>query len=155
MTAAEKAVATWARLAPSLRQYYGVTDGACEGWAFRKRPEVLEYTEIRALTAWFEARPYARPQDYDGAKELVWSGNQWAENVKAYSADVFPVDKTPAAGALVVYNNSVRQHIAYVEQVNPDGSYAVSEMSASDPHKVFNSHYPAVANDPNNPEFIH
>jgi hypothetical protein len=159
MTVEQKAAVAWDQVAPGIRQYYGIDDGACEGWTFRKRAQVLEETEKRVIASYFRANPGASPYSWQGkyttGTELSWSGSEWANNVNRYSADLFPVDGTPTVGALVVWNSNGAEHIAYVEQVNDDGSFEVSQMSAAEPHKVTNGHIPQSTIARYNLQFIH
>ncbi len=59
---------------------------------------------------------------------IPWNGNawQWYRNSQAYGRSV---GKTPVAGAVMVTWESSVGHVAYVERVNGDGSFTVSEMN--------------------------
>ncbi len=65
-------------------------------------------------------------------KRLIpWRGNayQWWWNARAFG---FAEGATPRAGAIMVMGisyTSPQGHVAYVESVNPDGSFLVSEMN--------------------------
>jgi CHAP domain len=63
-------------------------------------------------------------------RNVTWSGNagQWYANA---SAQGYAVGPTPRAGSIMVTWESSLGHVAYVEYVNPDGSYVVSEMNNS------------------------
>jgi surface antigen len=61
-------------------------------------------------------------------RNVTWLGNagEWYYNAKAQG---HPVGKTPAPGAIYVSGGSYYGHVGYVESVNPDGSYVISEMN--------------------------
>jgi surface antigen len=61
-------------------------------------------------------------------KPVPWLGNanQWFSQAVAYG---WRTGHTPAAGAIMVTAESGFGHVAYVEAVNPDGSWRVSEMN--------------------------
>jgi len=61
-------------------------------------------------------------------KPVPWLGNagQWFGQAQAYG---WRTGKTPAAGAIMVTAESSFGHVAYVESVNSDGSWRVSEMN--------------------------
>lgn len=59
---------------------------------------------------------------------VPWYGDahEWYYNARAYGRSV---GKTPVAGAIMVTWESSWGHVAYVERVNGDGSFTVSEMN--------------------------
>jgi surface antigen len=59
---------------------------------------------------------------------IPWLGNaiDWWPNARAYGQ---PEGQTPRVGAVMVTRESGYGHVAYVEAVNPDGSWTVSEMN--------------------------
>jgi len=59
---------------------------------------------------------------------VPWLGNaiEWWANARAYN---FPEGQVPQVGAIMVTRESGFGHVAYVEAVNPDGSWMVSEMN--------------------------
>jgi len=61
-------------------------------------------------------------------RKVTWNGNAgyWYANAKAQGYEVGP---TPKVGAIMVTWESYLGHVAYVETVNPDGSWTVSEMN--------------------------
>jgi surface antigen len=62
-------------------------------------------------------------------RPVLWSGNAWMwyGNAKAMG---YAVGQTPEPGALMVtWESAFFGHVAYVEQVNEDGSFVVSEMN--------------------------
>lgn len=74
--------------------------------------------------------PYGQCTYYVATRRTVtWRGNagQWYGNAKAQG---YPVGPTPKAGAIMVsYEGISLGHVAYVESVNADGSFVVSEMN--------------------------
>lgn len=67
---------------------------------------------------------------YAASRRYVpWTGDawQWYANAKAMG---YPVGQTPEPGAfMVTWESNWYGHVAYVEQVNEDGSFIVSEMN--------------------------
>lgn len=63
-------------------------------------------------------------------RKVTWNGNAgyWYVNAKAQGYAVGP---TPKVGAIMVTWESYLGHVAYVEIVNADGSWTVSEMNYS------------------------
>jgi LysM repeat protein len=61
-------------------------------------------------------------------RNVTWRGDAgwWYDNAKAQG---YPVGQTPKVGAIMVTWESYLGHVAYVEAVNPDGSWTVSEMN--------------------------
>ncbi len=61
-------------------------------------------------------------------RNVTWRGDAgfWYANA---SAAGYPVGATPKVGAIMVTWESWLGHVAYVESVNPDGSWTVSEMN--------------------------
>ena len=61
-------------------------------------------------------------------RNVTWRGDAgyWYANA---SAQGYPVGPTPKAGAIMVTWESWAGHVAYVEAVNPDGSWVVTEMN--------------------------
>jgi len=61
-------------------------------------------------------------------RNITWSGDAgyWYANA---SAQGVPVGPTPKVGSIMVTWESWAGHVAYVEAVNPDGSWVVSEMN--------------------------
>jgi LysM repeat protein len=59
---------------------------------------------------------------------VPWTGDAWAwyGNARAMG---FPTGSTPQPGAIMVTWESGVGHVAFVEQVNADGSFVVSEMN--------------------------
>ena len=61
-------------------------------------------------------------------RNVTWTGDAgyWYQNA---SYQGYPVGPTPKVGAIMVTWESWAGHVAYVEAVNPDGSWVVSEMN--------------------------
>jgi LysM repeat protein len=61
-------------------------------------------------------------------RNVTWTGDAgyWYANA---SAQGYPVGPTPKVGAIMVTWESWAGHVAYVESVNADGSWVVSEMN--------------------------
>lgn len=62
-------------------------------------------------------------------RSIPWSGNagQWYGNARAMG---YAVGKTPQAGAVYVsWENPYYGHVGYVESVNANGSFTISEMN--------------------------
>jgi len=89
----------------------GFAPGECTTWAFLMRPDIV----VDAMLA----KPTLRN----------WNADHWAVNAQSAG---FRVGTRPAVGAIVVWPAHVDGagsvgHVAYVEQVKPDGSFYVSE----------------------------
>ncbi|MBR2725736.1 LysM peptidoglycan-binding domain-containing protein [Candidatus Saccharibacteria bacterium] len=89
--------------------------GQCTTWAWAKRPD-LQVIQANA--------------------------NGWAALAAARG---FPVNKTPAAGAVFQTSSGWYGHVGYVESVNSDGSINVSERNYSGCYGVLYSTIPASA----------
>jgi surface antigen len=61
-------------------------------------------------------------------RSIPWFGNaiEWWPNARAYG---YAEGQTPRVGAVMVTRESYWGHVAYVEAVNGDGSWTVSEMN--------------------------
>ncbi|TAN34923.1 LysM peptidoglycan-binding domain-containing protein [bacterium] len=61
-------------------------------------------------------------------RNVTWRGDAgyWYANAAAQG---YPVGPTPRVGSIMVTWESWAGHVAYVESVNPDGSWVVSEMN--------------------------
>jgi surface antigen len=63
-------------------------------------------------------------------RNITWSGNagEWWVNARPYR----PEGDVPVAGAVAIFEGpgySYDGHVAYVDSVNPDGSFVISEMN--------------------------
>jgi surface antigen len=73
--------------------------------------------------------PWGQCTYYVATKRKVnWNGDAWMWFRNARGAGR-PEGKVPVAGAIVVMWGSWVGHVAYVEKVNPDGSFLISEMN--------------------------
>jgi surface antigen len=73
--------------------------------------------------------PWGQCTYYVSSKRNVpWDGDAWTwyTHARAYGR---PEGKVPVQGAIAVMWGSWYGHVAYVERVNPDGSFVVSEMN--------------------------
>jgi surface antigen len=61
-------------------------------------------------------------------RSVPWDGDAWTwyGNARRYGR---PEGRVPVQGAIVVTWGSWYGHVAYVERVNPDGSFVISEMN--------------------------
>jgi LysM repeat protein len=72
--------------------------------------------------------PYGQCTYYAATRrDVTWGGNAW--NWFDAANGIRPEGHVPVAGALVVFHAGWFGHVAYVENVNPDGSFLVSEMN--------------------------
>ena len=72
--------------------------------------------------------PYGQCTYYVASRrDVSWGGNAWAWYGNA--AGIRPEGHVPVEGAIVVFDIGWLGHVAYVEHVNPDGSFLVSEMN--------------------------
>jgi len=95
--------------------------GECTEWAYRKRPDIVERAERQRIADWInQGRPQPVPV-------LDWDAYKWADNAR-YGG--MTVTTTPTVGAIMVRSDYPPGHVAYVEEVLPDGSFRVSEMHA-------------------------
>jgi peptidoglycan endopeptidase LytE len=72
--------------------------------------------------------PYGQCTYYVATRrEISWSGNanQWWQNAR----DIRPEGHVPVAGAVAVFDYWPLGHVAFVERVDPDGSFLISEMN--------------------------
>jgi surface antigen len=103
------------------------------------RPAVRSSTRVRAtgdVTIGGQAGPYRNsmfPYGYctwyvATRRVVTWSGNAWQWYSNA-AAQGYSVGRTPRVGAIMDTWESGWGHVAYVEQVNADGSWVVSEMN--------------------------
>jgi surface antigen len=60
-------------------------------------------------------------------RNVTWGGNAWEWFSAA--AGIRPEGHVPVEGAIAVFSIGWIGHFAYVEHVNPDGSFVISEMN--------------------------
>ena len=72
--------------------------------------------------------PYGQCTWYVASRRNVtWGGNAWVWWFAA--AGIRPEGHVPVQGSIVVFRSGWAGHVAYVEHVNPDGSFLISEMN--------------------------
>jgi LysM repeat protein len=72
--------------------------------------------------------PYGQCTYYVASRrDVTWGGNAWAwfENANGLR----PEGHVPVTGAIVVFHDGWFGHVAYVESVNPNNSFVISEMN--------------------------
>lgn len=60
-------------------------------------------------------------------RDVTWGGDAWTW--WAAASGIRPEGHVPVAGAIVVFSGGWAGHVAYVEHVNNDGSFDISEMN--------------------------
>ncbi|MBV8444873.1 MAG: CHAP domain-containing protein [Candidatus Dormibacteraeota bacterium] len=94
---------------------------------------LFEASETRFVPRVFEDHgsdgfPYGQCTYYVATRRNVtWGGNAWTWWFAA--AGIRPEGHVPVEGAIAVFRGGWAGHVAYVEHVNPDGSFIVSEMN--------------------------
>ncbi|MBV9099423.1 MAG: CHAP domain-containing protein [Candidatus Dormibacteraeota bacterium] len=72
--------------------------------------------------------PYGQCTWYVASRrDVTWGGNAWVWWFAA--AGIRPEGHVPVQGSIVVFRSGWAGHVAYVEHVNPDGSFLISEMN--------------------------
>jgi surface antigen/LysM repeat protein len=72
--------------------------------------------------------PYGQCTYYVASRrDVTWGGNAWVWYAAA--SGIRPEGHVPVVGSIVVFGVGWAGHVAYVEHVNPDGSFLVSEMN--------------------------
>jgi surface antigen/peptidoglycan hydrolase CwlO-like protein len=92
-------------------------DSVIDNWGMYNR-ECVSYTAFRVAAS-------GRNMPYWGG---VGNANQWDDNARA---DGIPVDGTPTPGAVAISNSGFYGHAMYVESVNPDGTFNLSQYNAA------------------------
>lgn len=123
--------------------------GALNSAAFvPEAPGIPEVAPSRSRDAF----PYGECTYYVATQRAItWAGNadRWLRNAK----DIRPEGDVPVAGAVAVFNYWPLGHVAFVELVNPDGSFVISEMNYEGRGRVDQRTIPA--NDPSVLGFIY
>jgi hypothetical protein len=126
--AAALAVTWWQGAGPAILGR--LRNGQCTDWASRMRPDIVERAaELQHQQLLLGQAPAT----------LRWVARDWAETA---SAAGFPVGPIPQVGAIAVFQpgvdgaNATTGHVAYVEAVNADGSYRVSEENVGGPYRM-------------------
>ncbi len=112
---------------------------AAQAQANLNSAQAEEYRQLAAMAAatatpgpngsWPNHFSYGYCTWYVANKRYIpWYGNaiEWWPNAAAYG---YAEGQAPAVGAVMVTRESSAGHVAYVEAVNPDGSWTVSEMN--------------------------
>jgi surface antigen len=92
-------------------------DSVIDSWGMYNR-ECVSYTAFRVAAS-------GRNMPYWGG---VGNANQWDDNARAMG---IPVDGTPRAGDVAISNAGAYGHAMYVESVNGDGTFNLSQYNAS------------------------
>ncbi len=94
-----------------------------------QKPKPAPTQEVQYSGSSYNRFPYGWCTWYVASRRNVpWSGDAWQWYGNA-AADGYSVGSRPAAGAIMVTWESGIGHVAYVESVNNDGSWNVSEMN--------------------------
>jgi surface antigen len=92
-------------------------DSVIDNWGMYNR-ECVSYTAFRVAAS-------GRNMPYWGG---VGNANQWDDNARAAG---IPVDGTPTPGAVAISNSGFYGHAMYVESVNADGTFNLSQYNAA------------------------
>jgi surface antigen len=98
-------------------------DSVLDSWGMYNR-ECVSYTAFKVHQDYVNGRT-DRDMPYWGG---IGNANQWDDDARAYG---IPVDNTPTPGAIAVSNAGAYGHVMYVESVNGDGSFNVSQYNAA------------------------
>lgn len=100
--------------------------GQCTYHAYETRPDIFEYAVAHGVPR----GGLASNVTYGGYPDYWWNAWRWLGNAQKVG---LPTGTVPVPHALVVfprgYGGSPVGHVAYVETVNADGSYYVSERN--------------------------
>ncbi len=92
-------------------------DSVIDSWGMYNR-ECVSYTAFRVAAS-------GRNMPYWGG---IGNANQWDDNARASG---IPVDNTPTPGAVAISNSGFYGHAMYVESVNANGTFNLSQYNAS------------------------
>jgi surface antigen len=135
------------RWAPTAAQFWSTDgravkslfhNGQCTQWAQARRPDVVR-KGVEAIVSQEIASD--QPENMGD-----WDARYWPANARL--ADI-PTGHTPRAGALIVFAPGTlgagsAGHIAYVQKVDGDGSFLISEMHAPVLWRVSHRHLSAA-----------
>lgn len=100
--------------------------GQCTYHAYETRGDIYDFAVAHGVPR----GGLASNARYGGIPDYWWNAWRWLSNAQRGG---LPTGSTPVAGALAVfprgYGGSAVGHVAYVEHVNPDGTYVVSERN--------------------------
>ena len=98
-------------------------DSIIDPWGMYNR-ECVSYTAYKVHADYLAGRN-SRDMPYWGGRG---NANQWDENARAMG---LRVDRNPEPGAIAVSNSGYYGHVMYVESVNGDGTFNISQYNAS------------------------
>jgi surface antigen len=98
-------------------------DSVIDAWGMYNR-ECVSYTAFKVHQDYLAGRNN-RDMPYWGG---IGNANQWDNNAYAYG---IPVDNNPTPGAIAVSNSGFYGHVMYVESVNGDGTFNISQYNAN------------------------
>lgn len=98
-------------------------DSVIDSWGMYNR-ECVSYTAFKVHQDYLAGRN-SHDMPYWGG---VGNANQWGDNARAAG---IPVDTTPTPGAIAVSTRGYYGHVMYVESVNGDGTFNLSQYNAS------------------------
>lgn len=83
-------------------------------------------TAVGNCTWWAAAKRHDLAAAIDASNVGGWNGGEWYDKLKTMG---FPVGKEPRSGAIVEFSSP--GHVAYIEKLNADGSFDVTEMDST------------------------
>ena len=98
-------------------------DSIIDPWGMYNR-ECVSYTAYKVHADYLAGRN-SRDMPYWGGRG---NANQWDDNARAMG---LRVDRNPEPGAIAVSNSGYYGHVMYVESVNADGTFNISQYNAS------------------------
>lgn len=98
-------------------------DSVIDAWGMYNR-ECVSYTAFKVHQDYLAGRNSRDMPNWGG----IGNANQWDDNAYAYG---IPVDNNPTPGAIAVSNSGFYGHVMYVESVNGDGTFNLSQYNAS------------------------
>ena len=98
-------------------------DSIIDPWGMYNR-ECVSYTAYKVHADYLAGRN-GRDMPYWGGRG---NANQWDDNARSMG---LRVDRSPEPGAIAVSNSGYYGHVMYVESVNDDGTFNISQYNAS------------------------
>jgi CHAP domain len=137
-TPSASALAWWA--SPNGQTFEAAfRNGQCTDLAELKRPDIV----MRSIEAWYDRWVAS---GYTLAAQQQWAASFWDGNAAAVG---MAVGATPRANAIMVMHShdypAWPGHVAWVQSVNPDGSFTVLQEHAPTLGVVVQTTYPAAA----------
>jgi surface antigen len=100
--------------------------GQCTYHAYETRGDIYDFAVAHGIPT----GGVASSSRFGGIPDYWWNAWRWLSNAQRVG---IPTGSTPVVGALAVfprgYGGSAVGHVAYVEHINPDGTYVVSERN--------------------------